>query len=290
MEDTLFRFGMHKLPEGISERYEQVADEWTAEKDLSSLVSIRPGSSSIIEKRKKRSLDKTILEVGSTLFFSELTERYNSALPNADMTLYSPQTVEFTYPKPDKQHPSPEDMLIAMFFCPGLPLNKIPMRKERAYQVHDERVRVEARVNYLAGTVSRMLEREGVVHGDPQLRHFLLLPKNGLAYRLDRDDNAVKTKTRNGIGIIDVEGCRIQDENAADVRAEQEKFKDRVMTKFCLGRAEYFYDLGRTHLDEHMNGHRFLEDAYHTAKKVFASRFTEDIKDFDLRKRTITYR
>jgi len=289
MDNILYRFGMHTLPEELTHSNEQISDEWTAEKDLSSLVRIRPGASSIIEKRKQRSLDKTIMEVMATLFFSELTERYNSALPEADFTLYSPQTVEFTYPKPGTT-PKTEDMLIAMFFCPGRPLNKIYPSRALNYHIQSEPVRVEARTNYLAGIVSRVLEREGIVHGDPHLRHFLLLPKDTVAYRLGRDDNLVKAKTRNGMGIIDVEGCSIQDENSEDIQADQEKFKKRVITKFPFRRAEEFYNRGRQLVDERMNGHTFVADAYHTAKSIFANRFTTDIKDVDLRERCVYYK
>lgn len=261
--------------------------EWAIDVAKSSRIELIP-TSGIIRKEKRRRLDKTIYEAHATLFFSEWLKQYNQILQNADFTLYAPEVVALEYGIRGDSFLS----AIAEFFCPGASLQKLfkgkEDRKEKKYAVQGEAVRAEERVMYLAGVIYEMFRREGVIHGDPQLRHFLLLPERGRVYELDRDMTLHSYDPRNGLGIIDCERARIEGAESEGVVKEADKFKERVFNKFTIPGAEGYFERGRT-LIQGLDGFYARENAQRVALSTLHSRFDERIKDVNMEEQRVIF-
>ena len=251
--------------------------DWNVEKDKSSEIEIFP-SSGIIEKTKIRRLNFTIFEAYATIFFSELLHQYDSLFRDQDFTFYSPQSIGLEYGvegRDDSLHSK-----LRQFLCPGVSLSQLHKPKEKAFSVNGEAVRVEDRVAYLMGALSEVFQREGVLHGDPQLRHFFLLPREGYVNSLSRDREIIRTSSRNGIGVIDVESLRIVGAYSEEATAEALKLKTRVLSKYGnTPQAEELFDSGAKLVNHSCEGYhaRGLVDA--VARETFRSLFSGSLVD-----------
>ncbi len=219
-----------------------LSDNWSIEKSKSSKIDIIP-ETGIIRKEKKRTFDKSVYEIFATLVLNETLDQYNNLLSSGDFTLYSPQAIGMEYG--EQGDPSSLDSVIYEFFCPGTPLNKIQNKRKREYEIDNEPVRIEERAMYLTGILSEIFLKEGICHGDPQLRHLLLLPKEGYLQKINRDGNRTYKSPRNGIGVIDPENMRVLGDSSEEVKKDIDKLISRVHPRFITPRAEEFLDKGR---------------------------------------------
>ena len=260
-----------------------LSDSWNVEEAKSSQIEIIP-EAGLIRKIKERTLDKTVYEVFATVFFSELLKKHNELLRNADFTIYSPQSIRFEY---GNQEETSMISKIYQFFCPGMPLNKIKNTKEKKYLIGEDPVRIEERVTYLAGVMAEIFQKEGIIHGDPNLRHFFLLPKVGELKDVNRDDQIYAVQPRNGMGVIDVESSRIEGPYSAGVRADVEKFKKRLFGRFNTAKAQEYFDKGTSLVKA--SDFRAAQLAKELARNIFTSRFTK-VEDVDMETGKIMYK
>jgi len=142
---------------------------------------------------------------------------------------------------------------------------------------------------YLSGIISEILLREGVIHGDPNLRHFILMPKDERLQDVDRDGKVYLFDSRNGLGVIDCENARIDGKFSSEVKADVERFKDRLFSRYTVPNAEKYFDIGADLVKNEGAGISTCELAYNLAKKIFKTRFSRDVKDVDMRKKKVTY-
>lgn len=251
--------------------------KWDVEKDKSSEIMIFP-SLGVIEKSKDRRLNQTIFEAYATIFFSELLCQYGALFRNKDFTFYSPQSTSIEYGvegRSDSLH-----SMLRQFLCPGISLSQLKKPKQKSFSVKGEAVRVEDRVSYLVGALSEVFQREGVMHGDPQLRHFFLLPREGYVGSLSRDGEVIKTSSRNGIGVIDVESSRVVGPYSEEVTSEALKLKGRVMSKYGnTPRAEEFFDLGANLVNQTCDGFQASSLVNVVARETFRSLFSGSLVD-----------
>jgi hypothetical protein len=217
---------------------------WEAEKDRSSMIQVLP-TSGLIKKEKRRRLDFTVYEVFSTLFFSSLLEKYTQLFGSqGDLTLYSPQTIKIQYGQ-EGDNDSLSSTIYELF-CPGTPLNRIEHRKKKDLKVENESVNVADKVMYLSGVMYEVFLREGIVHGDPQLRHFILLPKMNPVYHLDENGLLQGRESNSGIATIDVEHARVFGDYSSESDLEGKRFKYRIFERFLKPseRGEEYFDRG----------------------------------------------
>lgn len=268
-----------------------LSDSWNVEKQKSSQIEIIP-QAGLIKKIKDRTLNKTVYEAFATVFISELFKKYNEMLRAQDFTLYCPQAVRFEYGNPEDKNSM--NSVIYEFFCPGMPLNKLDNPKERKYEIGADHVRTGERVAYLAGVVSEIFLREGLVHGDPQLRHFFLLPKAGELKDLNRDNKVYAIEPRNGLGLIDPENARVEDAHSENVKADNDKFKTRLFARFNTPQAQEYFDRGAKIVsDTNISVGGIAKEV---AKQIFTSRFKTErdgkvitVKDVDMSSGKIDY-
>tara|TARA_Y100000310_G_scaffold124700_1_gene123435 strand:- start:54442 stop:55293 length:852 start_codon:yes stop_codon:yes gene_type:complete len=279
MAKPLYEFGMTNIDT-------MLRDEWNVEAAKSSLIHVIP-EAGYIRKEKERLLDKTVFETFVSIFTSEMLKQYNDILKSADFTLYSPKTVRMEYG--DSKIKS-RYSAIYQFFCPGRGLNQITNSKERNFQVAEEDVRVEERIMYLSGLIDEIFQREGFIHGDPNLRHFFLLPKDGLVRDYNRDGKVTAASSRNGLGIIDVESAQLLEPFCDEVKSAAALYKERIFSRFNCPRSEEFFDLGKSKVANQLGKLRISEMAYETANAFFHSRFTDLIENVNLETRTVTYK
>ncbi|MBD3303769.1 hypothetical protein GF343_01365 [Candidatus Woesearchaeota archaeon] len=279
MTKPKYDFGM-KLDE-IGELL--LSGSWNVEEAKSSQIDIIP-EAGLIRKIKERTLDKTVFEVFATVFMSELLKKHNELLRNADFTLYSPQAIRFEY---GNQEGTSMISRIYQFFCPGMPLNKIKNIKEKDYLVGQDPVRIEERVTYLSGVLAEIFLKEGVIHGDPNLRHFFLLPRKTELKDVNRDDVIYTIAPRNGMGVIDVESARLEGPYSEGTVADIEKFKKRLFGRFNTPKAQEYFDKGASLVKA--SDFRAAQFAKELAKNIFASRFT-NVQDVDMETGKIAYR
>ena len=202
-------------------------------------MSILP-SSAIVRKQKERSLDSTIYEVFSTIFMSGLLKQYNQHLSN--LTFYCPEVLRLEYGQNGTRDNTTS--VLYEFFCPGTPLNKIKRSRRKNYFVEDELVRIEDRIMYLSGAISQFFLRKGLVHGDPQLRHFIFLPTKGELQDISMTGQLGFASPQNGLGIIDLENMRVLDSASEEVKEDQDKFRERVYRNFSTERSDEFFERG----------------------------------------------
>ncbi|MBW3002805.1 hypothetical protein KY338_06615 [Candidatus Woesearchaeota archaeon] len=260
-----------------------LSGSWNVEEAKSSQIDIIP-EAGLIRKIKERSLDKTVFEVFATVFMSELLKKHNELLRNADFTLYSPQAIRFEY---GNQEETSRVSRIYQFFCPGMPLNKIKNAKERDYLVGQDPARIEERVTYLSGVLAEIFLKEGVIHGDPNLRHFFLLPRKGELKDVNRDDQIYTIAPRNGMGVIDVESARLEGPYSAGTKADIDKFKKRLFGRFNTPKAQEYFDKGASLVKA--SDFSAAQFAKELAKNIFTSRFTK-VEDVDMETGKIIYR
>ena len=263
-----------------------VSDMWATKEAKSSIIEVIP-LSGIIIKNKKRTLDRTLYEAYATLFFSELLARYSDFLPQ-DLTLYSPESLKLEYGVEGREDSL--DSRLYQFFCPGIPLGRVNNVKARTSKVEGNPVRKAERAIYLAGLFSKILAREGIVHGDPQLRHAFLMPEKVFLPYIDREGRLSTRLSNEGLAVIDCEGARIQGPYSEDVMAEIEKFKGRVYRKFgSLKTVEEFFERGERVLDELSDNVRVTDIANEVAKLKFSQRFPEVPSRVDLENRRVIH-
>ena len=203
--------------------------EWLPETDKSSRIDVIP-SAGFVKKIKQRSLDATVYETMSTLFFSELLNLYTSILPVRDVALFSPQTVRIQYG--DETDKKSRQSALYQIICPGRPLNKIKKTREKILTIDEEPVRIDEKTMYLGGIMYQIMISEGIMHGDPQLRHFFMMPIKGQSYRVVANGGTTAKPCKNGLGVIDVEHSRILGMDAQEVKQDAEKFRIRIYKAF----------------------------------------------------------
>ena len=262
---------------------------WDVEKDKSSEIVIFP-TTGVVDKIKDRRLNQAIYEAYSTILFNGLLKQYNELFRAKDFTLYSPQTLRIQYGV--KGRNDSLRSLLKQFFCPGISLSRLNKPKRKLFKVGDEDVRVEDRVMYLTGVLSEVLLREGLMHGDPQLRHLFLLPKNASVYGLSRDGSLSSMQSRNGVGVIDVENARKVAPYSSETKSENRDLKEKVMKKYGnTPRAEEFYDKGRILVREEAEGFDSMALTELIAKETFDYLFPDSLVDkVDLEKGKVLYK
>ncbi len=272
------------------------ASNYYAEKNISSTIKIVPTSGYFI-KTKERKISKLIYEAFGTLFFSELLNLYNGILAEGKALLYSPPALRADIEVPEILNPKIndgklEDLIksdielrigttttITQCFCPGRPFNHVRGSKELIYKVKDEEVRVEYRMIYLAGILYGILKKEEIAHGDPALRHFILLPNESELPLIDEGLGIKKIKGINGIATVDVENFCLDE---VEAKNELKKFND-VFTKSYLhlkGMKQYFEEGQERVLD---SPYSFKEEAFNNAKNLFERLFSDrfEVNPFD---------
>lgn len=268
----------------------QIEGEWAIDVDKSSQIELLP-STGIIKKQKTRTLKKTVYEVFATLFLSSLLKNYNRIFNADDFALYCPEAIRFQYGEFGRDDSL--DSLIYEFFCPGIPLRQVKSSRRIDFQVEEEPVRIEKRIMYLAGIITEILSREGIAHGDPQLRHFLLLPEEGYLANISQQGNIYFSPSRNGLGVIDVENLRSEGRYSEAVLKEAALFKERLMTQFSLvqGKEEY-YEKGKSIVRAKCDAELSLAElSYQEAFASLSQRFSGlDVKRIDLEKQEISYK
>lgn len=263
----------------------QVEGKWDIESAKSSEITILPDSG-MIKKMKHRTLDKTVFEAFSTLFMSELLRSYNQVFSSKDFSLYAPETLRIEYGEPCRESTR---SVLYQFFCPGTPVNKLRCSKERNYSIDDAPVRIEERVSYLSGIIYEVLLREGISHGDPQARHFFVLPANSQLRYMGRDMTFQMYESRNGLGVIDVENLRVEGPFSEESMRDAEKFKERVQKKFPMKRSEEYFDIGSRLVKHECAGFESRSLSERMAKAVFDRRFGSQVKRIDLTTGRIHY-
>ncbi|MBT3835683.1 hypothetical protein HOD05_03525 [Candidatus Woesearchaeota archaeon] len=252
----------------------------------SSIVELLP-SQGLIIKTKERTLSSTIYEAFSTIFFSELLKEYNRLL-QGDFTLYSPQSTHFGYG--NKGDNKSRTSVLTQFFCPGNALNKVDRSRRKDYQIKDDEVRVENRTMYLTGIMSEILKREGIIHGDPQLRHFFLLP-NEVLLTYHKEGQCGHVPSKNGLGVIDVEGTRVLDSEAEDVKRDQDLFKTRVFRKFdVVPESSRYFELGTNFVNQECGDLRVAGHVYQLARNLFSKRFSNCVEEVDMKNKKIKFK
>lgn len=273
MKTPLYSFGMTIDPLLLS-------DNWDVEKQKSSKIEVIP-EAGLIKKTKERGLDKTVREVFATIVFSELLKKYTELLRKYDFTLYSPQVTHFDYGQAGEKKSI--DSAIYEFFCPGTPLNKIENTRSPDYLIEQAKVRIGDRVSYLCGIMSELLLKEGIAHGDPQLRHFLLLPCQSELKEVDRDNKILLVPSRNGLGLIDPESSFVEGPYSQEVKNDVDKLKERLFKRFNGNNSEAMFTTGASVIQGLPKDMRVLDFATALAYETFNSRFTP-IKSVDMRK------
>jgi hypothetical protein len=273
MKTPLYSFGMAIDPLLLS-------DKWDVEKEKSSRIEVIP-EAGLIKKTKERGLDKTVREVFATIVFSELLKKYTELLRKYDFTLYSPQATHFEYG--DTAEKRSIDSAVYEFFCPGTPLNKIDNARGCDYLIGQTKVRIGDRVSYLCGIMSELLLKEGIAHGDPQLRHFLLLPCQSNLKEIDRDNKLCLIPSRNGLGVIDPESSYIDGPYSQEIKSDVDKLKERLFKRFNSSNSEAMFTIGTSIIQGLPKDMRVLDFALALAYETFNSRFTP-IKSVDMKK------
>ena len=264
-EEPLYSFGTEL---GITLPNISNPTEWIPEKESSSKMGILP-SSAIVRKQKERSLDSTVYEIFSTVFMSRLLKQYNQYLSTT--TFYCPEVLRLEYGQ--KGTRDNKTSILYEFFCPGTPLNKIERSRRKDYFVGGEPVRIEDRVMYLSGAISKIFLREGLVHGDPQLRHFILLPNKGEIQDISMTGQLGFASPQNGLGIIDLENMRILDSSSETLREDQDKFKRRVYRNFSTERSNEFFEGGSKIIESSCRNFLGKINTYDIAFNTFNCRF-----------------
>jgi hypothetical protein len=258
--------------------------EFYAQKDKSSTIEVVP-TGGYFRKRKGRSLESLMYEVYGTLFFSELLRQYNSLLTGSDVVLYSPPSIQAEY-TPGESNKSQEervesdlekggDTVITQLFSPGRPLNHINGSRSLDFFVEGDPVRVEHRINYLAGMLYEVMKREGICHGDPASRHFLLLPKEGYVIGIDKEEILYQIQGRAGLGVVDVENFMFDDESTQKCQKDNEKFLKVFENRYKhVKGAQKMFARGAEALEQASQGALFRDIAIRRTEEVFINRFS----------------
>lgn len=274
-----------QLPTGID--VELITGEWNVEKDKSSDIIITPATG-MITKVKNRTFDATVREVYATLVLGGILNYYGELFAGHDFTFYSPQTLAFEYGSTDDK--KNRTSRIHQFFCPGTPLNKISNSRQLEYMIADTPVTVSERVMYLMGMLTELFLHEGIIHGDPQLRHFFFLPKQGWLLETNRDGNIRHYSSRNGLAVIDCEKVRMERPYSANVTADVEKLKARVFRKFGHRRGEAFFNLGKKLVETTSQGVRARPLVEAVMQHLYLQRFPQSNAQVNLRTGKVTYK
>ncbi|MBI2668275.1 hypothetical protein HYX14_00365 [Candidatus Woesearchaeota archaeon] len=284
MAEPTYHLGV-SLDTVVSELH--LSQPWNAESAKSSTMTVVP-SAGIIKKVKNRKLDSTLYEAYATIFFSELFKQYNDLFQTRDFTIYTPQVLFLEYGDIENQR-SMKSALFE-FFCPGLPLNKVVPKRERLYKVDGDDVRADQRALYLSGIFSQILQQEGVMHGDLQLRHVILLPPQASLQYINRDGAVLGYDARNGLGVIDVENARLESPSAEEVVNEQNRFKSRLFKRFTsTPDGEAYFSRGSKLVAEQCSGMQTADVANRIAQQVFEQRFQPRC-NVNIRERKVEYR
>lgn len=244
---------------------------WNVEKRRSSNIRITPVAG-YIEKQKKRDLKSTAYEAYATILFSHLFSRYNEMFSRNDFTLYVPQAVRVAHG--ERAEDNSLKSVLYELFCPGRPFNRINnARSSDSCNVDGEEVRVGERAMYLSGIFAEIMRREGLVHGDTSLRHFFMLPLDVKLNDVDRDGNLYTLDSRNGLGVIDVEGSRREGPDSEGVRKEVDAFHTRVSGRFRTPRSEEYFERGSALVKAKCLDFSAIDLVARLADEIFASRF-----------------
>ena len=297
MTSHRYEFGMRI--EDILKFNDSLSTPWDKEQARSSNITIDP-SSDILKKSKERNLDSTLVEVYASIVFSEILKAYSCKIPNHEFLLYSPKIFRFEYGSPkifrfeyDAINKEKKSRMSTVYepFCKGEPLNKVVNSKKLTYKINEEKVRVENRVMYLCGALSEILSKEGLIHGDPQLRHVILLPQQSAAL-MDIDEGySIKhiLTNNNGLGIIDCESARIEGPYSENAKKDADKFKGRVLKRFSVENqnSEEYFERGIALIKDDLKGLQFMQQVINRANRLFKELYTKDekpIAEIDLTK------
>lgn len=213
---------------GLNIDSDEAVGKWDVERNCSSEISLLP-TGGFVRKQKKRHLDKTIYEAYATIFFGKLADAYTQALRHSSLAFFSPQTIRVEH---DSEGEEQAISALYQLLCPGNAYNHMNSSRQKGYAVGCDSVRSDQRAAYLAGGLGAVLKREGVVHGDPQIRHFFFLPKGTSVTTIDGVEEFISRPSYNGIGIIDVELARLEDSASTAVISDQKKFRERMLRRF----------------------------------------------------------
>lgn len=192
---------------------------YDVEKKKSSAVRIYPDEA-ILEKTKRRTLDKTLYEAYMVAFWNLMLDTYAQ---DQDIQLCAPTLLEFCYESEPNQlgYGTVRQMQMK-----GESLNAIQNTKEKI-EFMNESFRVGSVIGYLAGALTKIKDVERVLHRDYNLRHLLF------------------DKGSTMLAPIDVENSRRM-KKPWDVIEENDTLKGQILARFNHKEAaklfEYSYE------------------------------------------------
>jgi len=174
--------------------------------------------------------------------------------------------------------------------CPGTPFNKLYNPRQRTSQIKGIKVREGERSLYLTGILSEILLREGLMHGDPQLRHFVLLPQTGDVADFDNKGQNYLSPSNNGLGVIDVENAKREGPCSEEVVKEVEFLKEKVLTHFFSEKGEEFYDRGSSLIKSKCEGVTLANTAYKVAYNIMCKNIADFVLKVDMQEMSVHYK
>jgi hypothetical protein len=170
-----------------------------------------------ISKQKERTLVKTLYEAFMDEFWHSMLQAYSNAL---GYTLCAPESKGVEYEN------STFKGALYMTFCKGKRLSQIPNTKDHVL-FDGKEVRVGSVIAFHCGLIDRILECEGLVHGDRALRHLLFYSEND----------------QYSLSVIDWEKSR--QATPEEIKAESEKFQKALFDRFGHPQAQKLFADGR---------------------------------------------
>lgn len=271
-------------------------DTWDVERVKSSKIEIIPSYNNIIVKKKDRGLDATVIETFATLFLSKLLEMYTEKTYKDEIVFHAPQVVRLQYGDQNKKEANLS--VVYQTHCPGSPLNKVDNRRTKTYTLRGKQVCKRERIYFLVGAIGEIFRREGVMHGDPHLRHFFYLPKAGKLPTFKGDKRYTKSPSGkvlhkfipyNGLGLIDLEKLRLS-YDSIKVEKDISKFQKRVISKFPVRYPDKWIRRGADYIKSIFMNESYRHTAYTKATNMLTNRFEGYITHVDLFKKRVSYR
>jgi len=180
--------------------------------------------------------------------------------------------------------------MLRQLICPGVPLNKIKLQRQRDHVVKNESANIANWACYMTGMLNQIFLQEGYIHGDPGLRHFFYIEPGKYVERITQINTISSSSVqKGGIGVIDCESFRVTKPNSIDVKKDVEKFKNRLLKKFNQNINEEFYMKGMQNAQKIFKGISVAKKVKDETIKKYNNIFYP-IKNFDFDTRKLTYK
>ncbi len=225
------------------------------EKDKSSDISIISDGKygkNIILKKKKRNFDKVVYESFMMDFWNNLLDLYSK---ENNLNLNSPISHDIIYDF-DKR-----ESILAMDFCPGRPIKKIPYLKSDYLDFNGKNVHKSNVISYYSGVLNKIKDSEYLLHSDYDDRHILFY------------NNPVKKI--NSMSVIDVENSKFS-ESREEVNSESKNLEEILKKHFHNDDDYYFYNKGYESIDSLYS----REDIFSKTEKSFNQKFKKNEKPY----------